>query len=341
MTPLVDAFGRRHTYLRISVTDRCNLRCVYCQPDQSSRTRGSDAWPQRIALQPREAVLTFDEIERVSRLFARLGITKIRITGGEPLVRRNISILIARLARIPGIETLGMTTNGVVLARHASRLKDAGLTHLNVSLDTLRPERFRQIALRAHLPDVLDGIEAALAAGFSPLKLNVVVMEEVNGDELLDFVEFVRCRPINVRFIEYMPFESNLWNTGSFLSFAEMSARIGARDELIPIDRPGETSPVAREFRIDGWRGTVGFIASMSEPFCNTCNRLRLRADGSLKSCLFHPAEVNLRQALRSGASDAMLEEMIRAAVQEKPAGHASVEELLVGGNRTMIEIGG
>ena len=341
MTPLVDTFGRRHTYLRISVTDRCNLRCVYCMPDPSSRTRGSDAWPQRIALQPREAVLTFDEIERVGRLFARLGITKIRITGGEPLVRRDLPLLIARLARIPGIETLGITTNGVVLARHARRLKDAGLTHLNVSLDTLRPERFPQIALRSHLPDVLNGIEAALAAGFSPIKLNVVVMEEVNGDELPDFVEFVRCRPINVRFIEYMPFESNRWNAGSFLSFAEMKERIGERHELIPMDRPSETSAVGREFRIDGWRGTVGFIASMSEHFCDTCNRLRLRANGSLKSCLFHPAEVNLRQALRSGASDAMLEEMIRVAVQEKPAGHAPVEELVVAGNRTMIEIGG
>ncbi len=341
MTPLIDTFGRMHTYLRISVTDRCNLRCVYCQPGPSSRTGGVDAWPQRITLQPREAVLTFDEIERVGRLFARLGVTKIRITGGEPLVRRDLPLLIARLARIPGIETLGMTTNGVVLARHARRLKDAGLTHLNVSLDTLRPERFLHIALRPHLPDVLDGIEAALAAGFSPLKLNVVVMEEVNGDELLDFVEFVRCRPINVRFIEYMPFESNRWNTGSFLSFVKMTERIGKRHELIPIDPRPETSAVAREFRIHGWRGTVGFIASMSENFCDTCNRLRLRANGSLKSCLFHPPEVNLRQALRSGASDAMLEEMIRAAVQEKPAGHAPVEELLVAGNRTMIEIGG
>ena len=297
--------------------------------------------PQRIALQPREAVLTFDEIERVTRLFALLGITKIRITGGEPFVRRDLPLLIARLARIPGIETLGMTTNGVLLARHAARLRGAGLTHLNVSLDTLRPDRFLQIALRPHFPEVLDGIETALAAGFSPLKLNVVVMEEVNGDELLDFVEFVRCRAINVRFIEYMPFESNRWNTGSFLSFAEMKARIGQRHKLIPVVRRTETSPVAREFRIGGWRGTVGFIASMSEHFCGTCNRLRLRANGSLRSCLFSPAEMNLRQALRSGASDAMLEDMIRAAVEGKPAGHAPVEELLVAGNRTMIEIGG
>jgi len=222
---------------------------------------------------------------------------------------------------------------------HAAALRAAGLTQLNVSLDTLRPERFARIALRPNLPEVLAGIDAALSAGFAPLRLNVVVMEGVNGDELLDFVAFVRHRPINVRFIEYMPFESNRWNTGSFLPFATMKSRILERHALIPL--PVSPSAVAREYRIDGWQGTVGFIASMSEHFCDTCNRLRLRADGSVKSCLFHPSEVNLRGALRSGVADETLEAMIRSAVRSKPAGHAPMAELVGTDNRTMIEIGG
>lgn len=328
---LTDSFGRRHTYLRISVTDRCNLRCVYCRP-----APGVDDPDAGL---PREAVLAYEEIERLSRLFARLGITKLRITGGEPLVRNGLAGLIARLAAIPGIDHLGLTTNGVLLKRHAAALRAAGLTQLNVSLDTLRPERYERIALGPHLNEVLEGIEAALTAGFTPLKMNVVVMEGVNADELADFVAFVRHRPVNVRFIEYMPFERNRWNTGSFLPVAAMKARIEERHSLIPLPVPD--SAVACDFRIPQWQGTVGFIAPMSEDFCHSCNRLRLRADGSLKSCLFHPAEVNLCGAIRSGATDELLEAMIRSAVHSKPAGHAPIEELVGADNRTMIEIGG
>ncbi len=329
MKLLVDSFGRHHTYLRISVTDRCNLRCVYCMPSEGIEAR------------PREELLTFDEIERVSRMFAELGVTKIRLTGGEPLVRKDLATLVARLARIPGIQKLCMTTNGVVLKQHVLALKESGLTNLNISLDTLRPERFEQIALRSHYADVLASIDAALAVGFTPLKLNVVVMGGINDDELLDFVEFVHHRPVNVRFIEYMPFKFNRWNKASFVSFAEMKLKIEEHHALIPLESPDDSASVAKDFRIDGWVGSVSFIASMSEHFCATCNRLRLTADGSIKSCLFHPAEVNLRHALRYGAPDEILEDMIRSAVILKPVGHAPVEQLVEADNRTMIEIGG
>jgi molybdenum cofactor biosynthesis protein A len=329
MKPLLDPFGRHHTYLRLSVTDRCNLRCTYCMP------------PQGISVGPREDVLTFDEIERVSRVFAGLGITKIRLTGGEPLVRKGLPALVERLVRISGVQRIGMTTNGVLLKHHLPALREAGLTHLNISLDTLRPERFEKIALRSHFTDVRAGIDAALATGFLPLKLNVVVMGGINDDELSDFVSFVEERPMNVRFIEYMPFKLNRWNTAAFISFADMKRRLDGKFTLIPVVPSEESSSVGRDFRIPGWRGTISFITSMSEHFCDTCNRLRLTADGSIKSCLFHPAEVNLRGALRDGASEPVLEKMIRSALLLKPARHAPADELLSADNRTMIEIGG
>jgi GTP 3',8-cyclase len=318
MRALIDSFGRQHTYLRISVTERCNLRCIYCMPHEG------------IALRPRYELLTFDEIERVSRVFTEMGVTKIRLTGGEPLMRKEL----------PEITQLAITTNGVLLKNHLPALKESGLTHVNISLDTLQAERFNRIALRSHFADVIDSIEAALAVGFSPLTLNVVVMGGINDDELLDFVAFARTRPVRLRFIEYMPFKFNAWNKASLVPFAEMKRRIEQQHMLVPAVAETEAA-VAREFQIPGWQGTVGFITSMSDHFCNGCNRIRLTADGSIKPCLFHPAEVNLRAALRSGISDSAIAETIRAAVLGKPAGHAHMDQLVLADNRTMIEIGG
>jgi len=331
MKPLVDSFGRQHTYLRISVTDRCNLRCIYCMP------------PQGINIRKREEILNFDEIERVSRIFAEMGVTKIRLTGGEPLVRKNLPNLISRLANLPGIETIGMTTNGVLLKENAHLLKDSGLTKLNISLDTLRPDRFEHIALRNHYVDVQVGINMALAAGFVPLKLNVVVMKGINDDEILDFVEFVRDKPINVRFIEYMPFKFNQWNHARFISYQEMKKRIERHHQLLPLLEKPVPSAVAKDFRIGGFVGTVSFITPMSDHFCDGCNRLRLMADGSIKSCLFHPAEVNLLSTLRSGASDETIAELIHDAVKLKPKAHPRMDDAkgATFENRTMIEIGG
>jgi cyclic pyranopterin phosphate synthase len=325
---LVDGWGRVHTYLRISVTDRCDLRCVYCMP------------PDGIAKRPRADLLTFDEIERVARLCARLGVTKIRLTGGEPLVRRDLPDLAARLAVLPGLGSLGLTTNGVRLRAHAAALRAAGVTHLNISLDTLRPERFERIALRGHFDEVMAGIEAALAVGFARVKVNMVVMGGVNDDELAHVADLARARPLHVRFIEYMPFAFNRWDRATFVPYRTMLDALRRVHPLVPLART-DPSAVAREFTAPGFAGTVGFITSLSDHFCDACNRVRLTADGSIKTCLFHPAETNLRTALRSGAGDAELEGLLRAALRLKPDGHAPAEELVRLESRSMVAIGG
>lgn len=304
------------------------MRCVYCMP------------PQGIDLKRKDEILTFDEIERVCNIFARMGGTKIRLTGGEPLVRKDIDQLIARLTRLHSIDTVGMTTNAVLLYQHIRKLKEAGLKKINISLDTLHRERFEKIALRQYYDQVFMGIQSALEAGFIPLKLNVVVMKGINDDEILDFVQFVKDKPINVRFIEYMPFKFNQWNAGGFISFKEMKEKIATRYKLIPIAQE-DHSVVAKDFAIEGCTGTVSFITSMSCDFCDSCNRIRLLADGSIKSCLFYSSEINIRQALRNGAADEELGEMICSAVLRKPLRHPDMKDIVKIENRSMIEIGG
>ncbi|MBI4811508.1 MAG: GTP 3',8-cyclase MoaA [Ignavibacteriales bacterium] len=328
MKQLIDSYNRKHTYLRISVTDRCNLRCNYCMPHGG------------IQLKKRSEMLTFDEIEQLSRLFASMGINKIRLTGGEPLVRKDLPELVQRLANIPGIRTLGMTTNGVLLKSFAHQLKQARLTNLNISLDTLRPSRFEMISGKQHFNDVIDGIYAALDAGIQLLKLNVVVMGGINDDELLDFVEFVQDKPINIRFIEYMPFKFNQWNHAKFVSFRRMMETISEKYKLEPVQSTDEHY-VAKDYWISGLLGKISFITSISDHFCGTCNRIRLTADGSIKSCLFHSAEINLRSALRNGTPDDVISEMIQSAITAKPFGHPAAEELAQIENRSMIQIGG
>jgi cyclic pyranopterin phosphate synthase len=327
LPPLLDTFGRAHTYLRISVTERCNLRCAYCMPAQG------------IDLKPREHILTYEEIERITRLLARMGVNKVRITGGEPLLRRDLPHLISAIARLPGINTVAMTTNGVLLAPMAQRLREVGLAQLNVSLDTLRPERFERIARRDHFARVMAGIDAALAAGFRPLKLNCVVMGGVNDDELLDFVAFVQGRPIDIRFIEFMPFAGNAWHEATLVPWRTLRERIEASHHLHPL--PYDPAQIARSFRIAGSDSRIGFISSMTDNFCSGCNRVRLLCDGSLKSCLFSPPEENLREALRAGSSDAELEVIVRRALLRKQEKHAPAEELALAENNSMIEIGG
>jgi GTP 3',8-cyclase len=324
---LVDRFGRAHTYLRISVTDRCNLRCTYCMPTEG------------IAWKPREELLSYEEILRVARVFAGMGIRKIRLTGGEPLARQNLEVLVEQLALLDGVDTVAMTTNGIFLPEKAAVLKAAGLTALNISLDTLRRERFIEIAKRDELDRVLAGIDAALATGFSPLKLNVVVMAGINDDEILDFVEFCKGKPINLRFIEYMPFKDNRWHPAGVLPYLEMKRQIEGRYELLPL--AAEPGAVGKDFQLAGYPATVGFVTSMTDSFCGNCNRLRLTADGQIKSCLFYPAEVNIRDRLRAGIDDAGLENLIGQAVLQKPEAHPDMDTLLHVENRPMIEIGG
>ncbi len=324
---LIDKFGRKHSYLRISVTDRCNLRCVYCMP------------PEGIPLKKKNELLSFEEIVRVARVFVEMGIDKIRITGGEPLVRHDLEALIAGLATLPGLKHLSMTSNAVLLAQKAAALKNAGLQSINISIDSLRSDRFKEIALRDDFDKVIAGIDAAESVGLSPIKLNVVVMKGRNHDEVLDFVDYVRDRDFNVRFIEYMPFKDNHWDAANVYSFGEMKEVIQTRYQLEPLK--GLPSDVAKDFQIAGFRGKVSFISSMTDSFCSTCNRLRMTADGSIKSCLFYDAEISFKEKLRSGASDLEIREMILYALANKPEAHPPMEELAEMSNRAMVEIGG
>ena len=332
---LTDRFGRRHTYLRISLTERCNLRCRYCMPAEG------------VPLTPREHLLTTPEIVRLARLFVEHGVEKIRLTGGEPLVRKDAEEVAEALGALPGLRALALTTNGLLLRRKLPRFHGAGLRHLNISLDTLRADRFLRLTRRPGLDAVLDAIDLALGLGYGEgertLKINCVVMRGVNDDELADFVALTEARPVEVRFIEYMPFEGNGWMRDVLVPYREMRERIGERYALERLDDgPMET---AKTFRVPGHVGRVGFITSMSAPFCAGCNRLRLTADGALKVCLFGGAEVSLRDLMRAGEPDAVLRAAMHAAVQRKAAAHAGTETLAEAArraeNRPMILIGG
>ena len=294
---------------------------------------------QGIELQPRSNILSFSEIVQAAELLADMGVSKIRITGGEPLVRKNIPELVARLKAVPGIQTVGMTTNGVLLSRYAAELKHAGLDALNISLDSLRRERFEHIARRAKLDDVLSGIEDALTQDFGTVKINTVVIRGFNDDELLDFVGMAGATGMNVRFIEYMPFAENQWNSNGFIGFAEMREAIGAEAFLRPLHSENPHA-VAKDFEIVGKRGLVSFITSMSEHFCSSCNRIRLTADGCIKACLFSHSEYSIREALRMNDLESV-QHIIQSAIQGKAYQHAPMEELVQIDNRSMIRIGG
>lgn len=325
MKKLIDSFGRKHTYLRISVTNRCNLRCVYCMP------------PGGIQLKSHSEILDYDEIYRLTNIFSELGVNKIRLTGGEPLVRKDLEVLIKNISSINNIKTIGMTTNGYYLSQKIELLKNSGLTHLNISLDSLKPNRFKEITLRDGFDKVMEGIYSALDAGFNPLKLNVVVIRSFNDDEILDFVEFVKDKPIHVRFIEYMPFKNNRWHEDGFVSYQEIKNIISNKYTLL-LSPKGN---VSKDFLIDGFMGNVGFITSISNHFCGTCNRLRLTADGHLKTCLFSNDEVSLKDIIRSGASNDEIRTLILDTLKQKNEMHDGIAGLLKSENRSMLQIGG
>ncbi|MFQ5825782.1 MAG: GTP 3',8-cyclase MoaA [Dehalococcoidia bacterium] len=327
MTGLSDSFQRPIDYLRVSVTDRCNLRCIYCMP------------PEGIHLLPREDILSYEEIHRVVRAAVELGITRIRLTGGEPLVRDGFSRLVALIARIEGIKDLSLTTNGILLSRWAARLKAAGVGRVNVSLDSLREERFREMSRGGRLRDVLRGIRRAQELGLTPVKLNTVVVRGINDDEILDFARRTLDEEWHVRFIELMPFGREEDPTTSFVSVEEIQQQIAALGRLEPCHPKAGNGP-AQYFRLPGARGTVGFISPVSEHFCVSCNRMRLTADGRLRLCLLDDAEEDLRGPLRRGASVAELKAIMEEAVAFKPAGHRLAEGMAPQA-RTMSRIGG
>ncbi len=325
---LVDGYGRGITNLRISVTDRCNLRCVYCMPAEPE-------W------MPQPEILTFEEIERIVRVAVSLGITDFRITGGEPTARKNLPDLIRRVASVPGVKDLAMTTNGILLKKLARPLREAGLHRLNVSLDTLRGERFVHIARRGGFERVQEGIEEADRAGFRPLKINMVVLRGVNDDEVLDFAGMARTRPWQVRFIEFMPLDGdNAWTRDQVVPAKEILDRIHAKWPLDLVAQGPLTDP-ARIFRFRDGAGDIGVIASVSEPFCFACDRIRVTPDGKLRTCLFSTWETDVKGPMRAGASDAEVAAVVRAAVAKKEAGHGINDPDFVKPRRAMYAIGG
>ena len=330
---LTDTFGRHHSYLRISLTERCNLRCRYCMPEQG------------VDLKPRDEILTFEEIERLARLFISEGVNKIRLTGGEPLVRQDVEVVVDRLGRLrsEGLDTLAITTNGLLLRKKLDRLLGAGVNLFNISLDTLVADRFTHISRRQGHGLVVAAIdellERAAVGNDLTVKLNCVVMRGFNDDEVIDFVRLAKDRPLEVRFIEYMPFDDNGWQDGELVPYRELLDRIA--EELSFVRREDGPSATSKTYQVDGHTGTFGFITSMSEDFCDGCNRLRITADGNLKVCLFGPAEVSLRDAMRAGDSDDNLRQVISEAVSRKKARHAGMYTIAETQNRPMILIGG
>lgn len=340
--PLIDSFGRLHNNLRISVTDRCNIRCFYCMPAED------------VQFMEKSELLSFEEIERFVRVAVPLGIDKLRLTGGEPLVRRELSTLVAKLASVPGIKDIGLTTNGILLADQAADLYQAGLRRINVSLDALTPEKFKKFTRRDGFEHVIAGIKAAQRAGFDPVKINAVSVRGLTEDEIIPFGHFARETGVEVRFIEYMPLDAdNAWERGKVLFAHEIIERLSsAIMPLVPTNqdlRGGSDAPTAvsghggpaKDFVFEDGIGNIGFIASVSQPFCESCNRIRITADGKLRNCLFSLDETDIRGLLRGGGTDDEIAAAIRASVSAKKEGHEINTARFIQPSRPMHSIGG
>jgi cyclic pyranopterin phosphate synthase len=332
--PLADAYGRVHTDLRISVTDRCNLRCSYCIPDDDFEFR------------PRSEMMSFEEIVRVARVARSLGVRSVRLTGGEPLVRRDVVTLVRQLAEL-GFDDLAMTTNGTRLAEAARGLASAGLRRVNVSCDSLRESRFAAIRRRGNLATVLRAMDVAEEAGLLPLKVNVVLLAGQNDDEVLDFAAFARATGRVVRFIEFMPLDAaGAWSRGRLVPADQVLETISARWPLEPV-RHGEGAGVddpaspAERYRFSDGRGEIGVVSSVTRPFCGTCDRLRLTADGAVRNCLFSDEELSARDVIRSGGSDSSIAALLRRAVWAKQPGHGINDPGFLRPARSMSMIGG
>jgi GTP 3',8-cyclase len=330
VTPLVDSFGRIHDNLRISVTDRCNIRCFYCMPETG------------VQFVRRSEILDFEEVERFARIAVGLGVTKLRVTGGEPLVRRNLPFLVQRLASIPGVTDLALTTNGVLLPELAAPLYEAGLRRINVHLDTLDRERFKTITRRDDLPRVLEGLEACKRLGYSKIKINTVAVKDLIEPDIVPLARYARENGFEVRYIEFMPLDAqNLWARGKVLLADDMIRTLSSEiSPLVPVPDPDPRAP-ATEYNFADGVGAVGFIASVSRPFCLNCNRIRLTADGKLRYCLFAIVEDDVKTLLRSGASDEEIAALVRKNVAGKWEGHEINSSRFVAPPRPMYSIGG
>jgi len=329
MKMLLDRYDRTINYLRLSITDRCNLRCRYCMPEEGVEMVGHGD------------LLTYEEIVRTIEVFARNGISKVRITGGEPLVRRGAVDLVKAIARIKGIKDLSLTTNGVLLKEYAGALVEAGLRRINISLDTLKSDRFAYITRRDGFKEVWEGIEEALRQRLSPIKVNVVVIKGLNDDEIKDFARLSLTYPLHIRFIEFMPVgEENDWNREEAIPSSQIMEEIRGIGELVPLG-PYENGGPAERYYIEGGKGEIGFISPISSHFCAQCNRLRLTPDGKIRTCLFSDEEIDLKAALRRSGGEVMLEKILYHALQAKPEGHRIGDMRFKKCQRGMHAIGG
>ncbi len=337
MSRLKDIYQRTIDYLRVSITDRCNLRCIYCMP------------PEGVIPFEHKEILRYEEIERIVKIAASIGLRKIRITGGEPLVRKDVTYLIASLRNIPGIEEISLTTNAILLSRYAKQLAEAGLNRVNISLDSLNPDRYAEITRGGDIHMVLKGVREAEMVGLNPIKINMVPIRGLNEDEIEEFSRLTLRYPYQVRFIEFMPFGiQDNWRPEKFISTEEIKSIVACLGTLTPakLSRAGP----ARYYRFDGAPGVVGFISPLSNHFCNECNRLRLTADGKLRPCLFSETEIDLKPTLRSSASDDEIKRLLKLSIDTKPEGHnLSIHNIELGSlfknredcRRQMSKIGG
>ncbi|MBW2623216.1 MAG: GTP 3',8-cyclase MoaA [Deltaproteobacteria bacterium] len=326
---MVDSFKREITYLRLSITDRCNLRCQYCMPQGMTSKL------------PHEDILTYEEFLRLAEIAVEEGVSKIRLTGGEPLVRRNFLDLVSELHKLPGLLNLCLTTNGILLSEMAEPLAAAGIGWVNISLDSLKPEKFQQITGFDNFHQVWQGVESALSVGFEAVKINVVAIRGMNDQELIDFARLTLERPLDVRFIEYMPMGAvGYWSAERFISSSRIKENLSPLGPLTPVLSTEKDGPV-KKYRLPDGRGTLGFISALSDHFCASCNRIRLTADGKLRLCLHSNRELDLKTPLRQGATREELTDILRQAVRGKPAQHHLGEKIHPSSNRSMNLIGG
>lgn len=329
MSKLIDSYNRSIDYLRISITDRCNLRCVYCMPADG------------IQLAHHENILRYEEVLRIIKICAAHGITRIRLTGGEPLVRKGVVDFIRNISGM-GVKDLSLTTNGVLLKEYAMLLKDAGLKRVNVSLDSLRRDRFKNITRADNLEDVLSGLQESQRAGLNPVKVNMVVIKGFNEDEILDFALMTKEKPYHIRYIEYMPFEVEAgWQKDKCITTMEIKDIIEKYQKLLPLETSERRTGPARRYRFSDGIGEIGFISPVSDHFCGSCNRLRLTADGKLRTCLFSDDEVDVKDVIRKGATDKEIEDVLFHAVRKKPERHHINDNIFKKCSRTMSLIGG
>lgn len=330
MSSLIDTFGRSHNNLRISVTDRCNIRCFYCMPAEN------------VEFMDRAELLTFEEIERFVRVVAPLGVNKLRLTGGEPLVRRNLEVLVRRLVKVPGIKDIGLTTNGILFPEQAQQLFDAGLSRVNISLDVLDPVKFKQITRREGYEKVVEAIHVAKRVGFDPIKVNAVSIRNMTEDQIVPFGHFARETGVEIRFIEFMPLDAdNAWEREKVLFAAEILQTL--TDEfgpLVPLADQDPNAP-ATDYEFADGIGRIGFIASVSQPFCMSCNRFRITADGKMRNCLFSLAETDIKSLLRAGAPDSEIADAVRQSIHAKNEGHEINTAKFIQPDRPMYSIGG